>query len=895
MNSSYGDSTNSARGRARISGSAAGYDGNDDDPYAVVSSGPTGRASVSGRARSGSGTTGRASVRPSGSSDGYSDDYESGTGRAPGIVGRAVVAPPGQAPGSDTPGMPRQRRPVLDPAERKRRQKRARRRNILLSAFALIIMLTGIGVVGGTYYFGNVPLPKDVKLPESTTIYFADGKHQMARFGDQNRTIVDLKNVSPWVPKAVVAAEDNTFYTNSGVSIRGVFRAIWNNLRGGRTQGGSTIAQQYARQALDSTQPDRTVSLKVKEAVVAVKLEQKYSKNDIMQMYLNIVYFGRGAYGIQAAAQAYFGTDASKLTAEQAMVLAGVIRAPSGGYDPANHPENAKPRFDNYVKPNMVKLGYLTQQQADGMQFPTTCGAKPVPNCVLKQNAALSSQFGKDVPTGLVVHHALDELTHLKNADGTPKFTADDLKTGGYKIITTVDYGMEKAALAAASKSNKDNLIAQQKKSNLQAALVSVEPKSGRVKAYYGGDAGDGTDYAGCYNDPVLDASNCGGRHPPGSTAKAAVLATALTQGISIDSYWNGVSPREFPKEGRTGRHAVTNSGGEQCATKLPDGTEPCQLWKALADSVNTVFYAVSEKVTPQKVLNMWHALGVNTMWTPTGKGTEQAIDFTGISNPGDRFVPRKFSNELAIGQFPITVVDNATVYASLAGGVAVQSHFVQQVQKAGTVVYNDAHKQVPLSQVGLSKEMLQDETWALSQVHNGTAAGINLENGRDSAVKTGTWQQNDTPAGRNQNGDAWFCGYTPNQLATCSYVGNVKDRQALKMKSGKPIFGATLPGPIWKQFMNDVLSGKPEMSIPGKAGTGDPSAGEIAQPPPQLPGDQGNGNGNGGGGGPGGGGGGPGGGGGNGCNFFICPPASPAPTNSAAPGGLRASTQPRG
>ncbi|MBO0868477.1 MAG: transglycosylase domain-containing protein, partial [Micromonosporaceae bacterium] len=283
MNSSYGDSTNSARGRARISGSAAAYDsydGYDDDPYASVGSSATGRASVTGRAGAGAASTGRASVRSSYSDDFESDDYSPSGGGGAGVVGRAIVAPPGDLSGFDTPNPPWSRRRTLDPAERRRRQKRARRRNILLSAFALMIMLTGIGVVGGTYYFGQVPLPKDVKLPQSTTIYYADGKHQMARFGDQNRTIVTLAQVSPWVPKAVVATEDNTFYTNSGVSIRGILRALWNNLRGGRTQGGSTIAQQYARQALDSTQTDRTISLKVKEAVVAMKLEQKYSKND---------------------------------------------------------------------------------------------------------------------------------------------------------------------------------------------------------------------------------------------------------------------------------------------------------------------------------------------------------------------------------------------------------------------------------------------------------------------------------------------------------------------------------------------------------------------------------------------------------------------------------------
>ena len=213
--------------------------------------------------------------------------------------------------------------------------KKKRRRNRILAAFATLIMLTGVRVIGVTYYAASIPTPDSIQLNQSTVIEYSNGK-PMAQIGNYSRTIVPLSTVPKPVQNAVVATEDSTFYSNSGVDVKGIARALVNNVTGGSQQGASTITQQYARTVVAGVGQSDTYSRKVKEAVIAVKLTQHYSKDYILGAYLNSVPFGRGAYGIQAAAQAYFNKDVEKLTQAEGMVLADLIKDPNGNlYDPA--------------------------------------------------------------------------------------------------------------------------------------------------------------------------------------------------------------------------------------------------------------------------------------------------------------------------------------------------------------------------------------------------------------------------------------------------------------------------------------------------------------------------------------------------------------------------------
>jgi membrane peptidoglycan carboxypeptidase len=848
----YGDSTNSAHGRARIPGSDGGYDGYAEgghqqhdayDPYhepaayqappPVPASYPvTGRASVPG-----------APVSPAhGAVSGVAAVPGAAAGRA--TVGRASVRPPdvitgpgGGGPGGpDGPGTPGGPKGPGRAGSGKGgkggkggpQRKRAMRRNIILSSFALLIMLSGLLVVGGTYYFDNVKMPDQLPVPnQSTTIYYADGKTPMAKIGNENRTIVSLDQIPENLRHAVVAAEDSTFYHNSGVDFRGVMRAAWNNFTGGNRQGASTITQQYARNMADLE--GITYARKLREAVIAMKLSQKYSKDQILWAYLNSVYFGRGTYGVEAAAQAYFKKDAQQLTVEEDMLLAALIKQPepnptdgTKGYDPANSPENATDRW-GYVKDQMVKGDFLKKDAADKMKYPTTW---------VKPGDSGAAEFGKDTPAGFVVHQVMSELTH--NTGG--KFTAQNLKSGGFKIITTVRKDYEDAAISIADDTVKGSVMNTQP-ANLQASLVAIEPGTGRVLAYYGGHNGSGGDYAGIWSDPVLDTGDWSGyNHNPGSTFKIYTLATALSKGIGIDSYWDGPESKEFPDADRTKAKPagpVTNLG-ESCAQAT--GTTSCTLQQALALSLNTVYFAVGKTVGPANVIDMAKAMGIRHIWDLDNK----RWDLTQYAGK-DLFGPHIGYN-VSIGGFGITTLDNADGVATVAArGVQADAHFVVEVDQGAKVVWREVIKQNKITETtGISQQALDDEAWAMQTVNQTGLAKNHLANNRPVGAKTGTWELHNTK----DNSQAWYVGFTPGQLAVAVNISSRDPKNlAIRYANGKTtsvMNGTNTPGDIWKKFMDKVLAGQPVKQMPPAKHVGDTTAGNAQSPQPSAPADQG-------------------------------------------------------
>jgi len=221
------------------------------------------------------------------------------------------------------------------------------RRRILVSIVATALVLAGTGVAVGGYYFDSVPTPEQLDLPASTTVYYADGTTPMAKLGSENRTLLSYADMNDAVRESIVAAEDQSFWTNEGVDFSSVMRAAWNNVSGGDTQGASTITQQYARVA--AKLQGVTYSRKLREAVMAWKLSNKYDKEHILEFYLNTVPFGRGAYGIEAAAQAYLGKTANRnapadqqVTMAEAMLLVAMVKQPEP--NPAN--PDGEPGYD---------------------------------------------------------------------------------------------------------------------------------------------------------------------------------------------------------------------------------------------------------------------------------------------------------------------------------------------------------------------------------------------------------------------------------------------------------------------------------------------------------------------------------------------------------------------
>lgn len=704
---------------------------------------------------------------------------------------------------------------------------KAKRRTVLMAAFAVLLMLTGVGVVGATYFVESVPTPDQLPLPESTTVYYSDGKTVMARLGSENRTNLDFDEMNDPVKDAAVAAEDRTFWTNEGVDLSAVMRAAWNNFTGGDggRQGGSTIAQQYARAILDSREV--TYSRKLREAVVAWKLTDEYSKETILEFYLNTVPFGRGAYGIEAAAQAYFGKTANKnakperqITVSEAAMLVANIKQPEPnpdnaielpGYDPKrtkSEQQNAKALANStdrwgYVLDGLVELGKLTPEDRAALVYPLESLKPYVP-----------ASAGLDRPTGLVVEHALSELAQ------SPVFRGkswDFIRNNGFQIITTVHKGAQDAAVRAADKFVKSSPMYIQSR-KYQAALVAIQPGTGRVLAYFGGHDGAGADYAGWYRDEDGDPKGHG-RYPPGSSSKVYTLAAALRDGISLNSWWDSSSPHEFPPR-RVGSKAIRNAS--TCTREYGEPNGPCTLLGSTVNSLNVPFYAVTEAIGSAKVVEMARDAGIRSMWTDD----RTRIDFTSetdIAAQGREY----FDTEVGFGQYPLTVLDHANGLATFAAdGLRAEAHFVMRVVKGKDVVYGETLPTDNQPRV-LNEPQIRDLTYALSRT-----SAANLGNGWDSAGKTGTWQY---ARSASENAHGWMVGFTK-KLAAAVWVGNEKDEGPVRLKNGSKLFGANLPAAIWQQFMVEAtqkmgLKNDASARFGRPAWTGDDSRGNIREP----------------------------------------------------------------
>lgn len=664
---------------------------------------------------------------------------------------------------------------------------------ILASILAGVLLLSGVGVAAGGYYFDSVPTPDQLDLPESTTVYFADGTTPMAKLGSQNRTLLAYADMNDAVRESIVAAEDQTFWTNEGVDFSSVVRAAWNNVTGGDTQGASTITQQYARVAAQLK--GVTYSRKLREAVIAWKLSNKYDKEHILEFYLNTVPFGRGAYGIEAAAQAYLGKTANRnappeqqVTMAEAMVLVAMVKQPEPnpdnpdgepGYDPSRGDKalaNSRGRWD-YIRAGLVTTGALTQAEADALTYPDT--VRPY-----DPGAYVS---GMDAPTGLVVSHALSELRQTEQFRDKP---AGYLQDGGFRIVTTVDKRAQDAAVAAADiRLDTTPAALKGQPANWQAALVAVEPGTGRVLAYYGGSDGTGSDYAGWYFEE--DGSATGyGSHPPGSSFKVYDLAEALRQNISLESLWDAPATKEFPNSGRlngTPAGPVRNASTAACQPR-------CSLIDATVASLNVPFFDLTEHLGTGNVIEMAAKSGIDSMWANVdGQPNPVRIDLRGKSGP--ELAP-KFSTEVGIGQYGITVVDHANGMATFAaGGKRAQAHFVREVRKGDDTVYRESLTQ---TSIGLSPEQLTMLDYTLNRVSTAS-----FSNDWDAAGKTGTWQEGQSTS---RNAHTWMVGYT-HALAAAVWVGTT-DGTALVTKNGSTeVYGSNYPGPIWQQFMRDATN----------------------------------------------------------------------------------------
>lgn len=806
---SYTDPS-SARGRAQVPGSG-GYDSgpangagtSGRDPYAPASARAAAGSTSAGRA-----SVGRASVPRSG---GYQQDEELGGDRS---VGRAMVpgalrpssparpmAPDGPWPGSPVspggPGGPGSPAGVGSRPPAKGRMSN-RRLNWIIAAFAVFIMVTGAVVVGSTYYYDTVPRPDALDLPEISTIFFSDGS-QLAKIGEANRSLVPVERIPDYVKKAVVSAEDKHFYQHNGIDVQGIIRAAWNNVTGGTKQGASTITQQYARHAAELT--GITYARKIREAVMAKKLEQEYEKEEILGFYLNTIYFGRGAYGIEAAAQAFFGKSVLEpqgspkvLTVAEAAVLAAVIRQPvpdanggHQGFDPHFNPGEAKGRWE-YVLDNMVEMGWLDQAQRAAAKYPKVAKFDD-------KSCVSTNECGVNTPVGNVVNYVKEELKVMG---------ITDWKEGGYRITTSISRHAQAAAERAARRSVKGSLMEGQPE-HLMAALVAIDPKNGRVIAYYGGDSGVGIDYAGTN---WVGGKLVGG-HSPGSSFKIYTLAAALRENYSINSYWDAAKIED-------GTFKISNAGRDAAC----NGTTICTLEDSTIQSYNVPFYWITKAIGPDKVVAAARDAGIRNMWTDSG----ELVELPKVKDVR-QVAPAKFGTQVGYGQYAVTVLDHTNGVATLANrGVYNRAHFVVKVERknAETGKWVPAGGEKVKGQRVLDTNKVDDEVSVLERISTGGGRG--LGDGRPAAAKTGTWELNSKSK---DNGDAWTVGFTP-QVASAVWVGSKKERKPLVYypkgsRTLAKVQGSNLPGAIWKRFMNEVHRNLPVERFADRKNTGDP------------------------------------------------------------------------
>jgi penicillin-binding protein 1A len=442
----------------------------------------------------------------------------------------------------------------------------------------LLGLLAFTALAGVAWVVTHIPLPPEVPQAQTSIVYDGSGKQLALFHGDENRFPVKLDQVPKVTQDAVISAEDRKFFQHRGIDPVGILRATWADLRHrGARQGGSTITQQYVKNAFVQGGHGRTFIRKLKEAVIAVKLEHKYSKREVLERYLNTVYFGRGAYGIQAAAKAYYGKDAVQLNLEESAYLAGIIRTPSAG-DVYTDPALAK-QLRTFVLEAMVQDRAITRAQADGAEG--TDLTKYVIPPAHTDTTVTSSTKGVEY----FVEYVRQKLL------GT--YTVDEVLRGGLRVYTSLDPRLQDLAY--------DSVYGDvlNRPSDPAGALVSLDG-DGRVVAMVGG-----RDWSKSKVNLAVGTDGGGSGRQAGSTFKPFALAEAVSEGYSIESALPGPAKIVLPKADSGTDWEVSNyEGASYGRINLVDAT---------VNSVNTVYAQVGTVLGPERVLDMAHKLGIKS------------------------------------------------------------------------------------------------------------------------------------------------------------------------------------------------------------------------------------------------------------------------------------------
>jgi membrane peptidoglycan carboxypeptidase len=649
----------------------------------------------------------------------------------------------------------------------------------VISALIVLPVIGGVGLASRNSAQAFSDLPSDlteVPLPQRNTIVDSNGDTLAVLFA-QNRIEVPLEEISPIMQQAVIAIEDQRFLDHAGVDFRGTLRASISTGSGGQVQGGSTISQQYVKQILltaATTKEEReaatavSINRKLREARYAIALENKLSKKEILEGYLNIAYFGAGSYGVEIAARRYFSTNADKLTLSQAATLAGLVQNPSR-FDPTRFPERAQSRRDDVLNA-MVNTGYITQEQADAAK------------AISVEDDLDPAELPNGCTTSIAPFFCDYVLTVLRSDPvfgETPEDRARLLDIGGLTITTTLD----RQAQISSQKAVEDR-IPYDDPSGKAASIAMVRPGTGEITAMAQnrkwGRSGVGYTTVN-YGAPVNANGTVG--FQAGSTFKAFTIAAAFKQGWDPFKVINSPEKKEF-------EDFVECETGDKFApyeVKNSTASGAFDILSGTAYSVNTYFVGLEEQLGLCDPPEIAKASGVQQ---GNGEDFEKFPCFT-------------------LGCFDVTTLDMAVGMATFA------AHGIRCNAIAITEITDRYGKNLDVPSADCTRtidlQVADSTTAVLAGVIDGPVKGRTgqaMDLGRPAAGKTGT---------TDSSAAVWFVGYTPD-MAAAVWVGDPRGGQKYPMRNvtinGRyysAVYGSTLPGPIWRDSLIGALEGTPE------------------------------------------------------------------------------------
>ena len=635
-------------------------------------------------------------------------------------------------------------------------------------AVAFSLLVPSIATVASAGSGGDGPL--DVSQFQDyavrSQVLAADGSVIATLHGTENRDPVSLADIPPTVVESVLAVEDAEFFNHSGINLRGLVRAFMKDVgSGGVDQGGSTITQQLVKKALLTD--DRDLSRKTKEIALAIRLEQQVSKNDILELYLNTVYFGEGAYGVQAAAETYWGKNVQDLTWAEGALLASVISNPVE-FDPILHPATSTQRRRAALG-RLVSTGKLTQTQADEFDLV----ALPVGRCTGQEGPRPTGCGAISQPPA--ESYFVEQVKEQLLADPRMGATYDERYAtvfgGGLRIRTTLDPVAQAAAQSAHDTTFPADVQAEADAKGIATAMVSVESSTGAVRALVGGPGFATFKYDIATHEP--------GRQT-GSTFKTFVILTALEQGIIPEDYVGGGGA--WPNHGGTpDPYVVSGTGGT-----LTSVTEA---------SSNGAFVRLGQTVGIANVVAMADRLGVTSQFDSRSKATP-------------------------LGVFDVTPLEMASAYSAIPnGGVRQGEYFIDSVESRTGKVYfehqDDTTRAFTERTSCLATQILADN------VKYGTGTNAQL-GAQPAAGKTGTTES---------NSNTWFVGFTPYLTTAVWMGIPAEGTKPMGDLGGREQFGGLWPASIWHNFNAAYLEAeqKPVVEFPTCAPatrSGQPAAG---------------------------------------------------------------------